>query len=178
METVTEEYKRIGSWIHSQWSSDPDRFAVVISDFTVLELTTADNSLLVKYQFWGDESRINESPQCYLFEDLISRSKYDIFIPSNLQLCTFLTRYSWRDSQSFANFSDDFDEESIDPHVDCITWDDSRMDSDLISMYIFSSNEQSLARLLIDEYQADKQLPEFIPLNLTSFMTSLIHSFK
>ena len=83
-----------------------------------------------------------------------------------------------RDSQSFVNLSDDYDEESIDPHVDCIAWDDPRMDSDLISMYIFNSDEQNLARLLINEYQADKKLPEFIPLNLTSFMISLVHSFK
>ncbi len=178
VETVTEEFKRIGSWIHNQWSIDPDRFAVVISDFTVLELTIEDNGFLVKYQFWGDESRVNDSPQCFLFEDQQSRVDYDIYIPSNLQLCTFLTRFTWRDSQGFANLSDDYDEESIDPHVDCIAWDDPRMDSDLISMYIFNSDEQNLARLLINEYQADKKLPEFIPLNLTSFMISLVHSFK
>ena len=159
MEPETEEFKKIGQWIHHQWSNDPFRFAVVISDFTVLDLTIEDNGFLVKYQFWGDESRVNDSPQCFLFEDQQSRVDYDIYIPSNLQLCTFLTRFTWRDSQGFANLSDDYDEESIDPHI-------------------FNSDEQNLARLLINEYHADKKLPEFIPLNLTSFMISLVHSFK
>ena len=50
------------------------------------------------------------------------------------------------------------------------------MDPDFITAYILSSDQRSLAELLIEEYGAANGLPDFLPSNLEHYFTSLVAS--
>ncbi len=176
MKDTSQERIRIAEWINQQWQEDYFRFNRVISEFCVLELIPQEQGFIAEYKFWSDETRADDSAENYLFEDAVSRDKYGVYIPVNLQLFTLKTRFTWETKADFAKLDKNFEEDEIDTDVLDVYWDDLRMDPDFITAYILSPDQRSLAELLIEEYGAANGLPDFLPSNLEHYFTSLVAS--
>ena len=104
MKDTSQERIRIADWINQQWQEDYFRFNRVISEFWVLELIPQEQGFIAEYKFWSDETRADVSAENYLFEDAVSRDKYGVYIPVNLQLLSTILRggfCSWEKNERY-----------------------------------------------------------------------------
>jgi hypothetical protein len=169
--------EKIANWIRSNISNDPTRYEYICSDVTVTNFKQIDNQLEVEYSFWDDCSFDNSIKDNFLF-DVYSGKDYGVNFPKNFVLLSFKDVYTWPTASECEQLTEnlsDVDEEILDEKN--YTWDDPET-AQFIEVYISDLDKESMAEMLIEEYNADKGLPSFIPACLVPHFQKILADYS
>jgi len=159
----------IAGCIEQNIANDYHRFDYICSGVKVINFERVENSLIVEYSFWDDGHALDD--QSYYLFDL--DNVYGVNFPSCMQLCEFKSKLTWNSLPELESLSADFGEDVDTVDVTAYHWGDPEIDDSWINFYI-NNDPESLALMLIEHYQADIKMPDFVPPALVPHFKQLI----
>jgi hypothetical protein len=169
--------ERIASWILNRWADDYYRFDDVKAGFKVISFECIENSLLVKMSFIGDESKKgNDSDSIIMFR--FDPENHEGFFPVQLQIITLEEKYEWDNALSCSQLEECRSEETINIEVEYIDWSDPRISDEELEVLVYENDQYALAETLINLYEANIKMPDFVPQRLHTIFKKMMADFQ
>ena len=165
--------ERIASWLEQQFADDYFRFDLICSNISVIDFEQDGCSLRVEYTFWDDGHSISDNQQNFLF-DINLADEYGVNFPAQMQLAHFIDKFHWRSALECEELSAEpfkIDNELTD--VDYYDWGDPLLD-EWIETFMSQLDKESMADMLIEQYDAKNGLPTFIPNILVPYFQEMV----
>lgn len=167
--TLTKE--QIAKWIEDRFANDYFRFDLICSPIEIINFKQESNVLEVEYEFW-DDGHAYETQQDVIFDIEIGK-EYGVNFPAQMQLVKFKDRYTWPSEEECLNLTENFSDDMIDNDITYIEWGDPRIE-DMVEHYLSMVDKESMKAMLLEKYDADNGLPDFIPERLKAPFKAII----
>ncbi len=168
--------EKISRWIVGNISDDPMRHELICSDITVHSFKQIDNLLEVEYSFWDDLHYDSTNQDNFLFDINLGKN-YGVNFPKSFDHISCKDVYQWQsasDCEELNSNLNEVQEEVAD--IKNFTWDDPETEQ-FIDYYFADIDKDSLAEMLINEYNAKESLPSFIPIRLIPHFKKLVSEY-
>jgi hypothetical protein len=164
---------KISNWIEQRFADDYFRFDLICSEVTVLSYEQDGSSLRVDYKFWDDGHSISDNQQNFLFNIKLA-DEYGVNFPAQMQLVHFIDKFYWQSALECEELSvEPFQSDNELTDVDYYDWGDPLLDK-WIKIYIDKIDKESMADMLIEQYDAKNGLPTFIPNILVPYFQEMV----
>jgi hypothetical protein len=165
--------EKISKWIESNISNDSYKHEIICSEVTVHAFKQIDNKLEVEYSFWDDLHFDASNQENFLFDISIGEN-YGVNFPKNFDYVLCKDIYNWpnaSDCEQLKSNLINIDEKITD--IKKFSWDDSETQK-FIDIYFNAIDKVSMTEMLINEYEAKKSMPSFIPKCLLPFFQKMV----
>jgi hypothetical protein len=127
----------------------------------VLNFVQEDNVLTVEYQFFDDGKAVGEQ-QAYLF-DIDWCQEYDVYFPAYIQRVSITEKFTWPTANDLLNLSRNLvEQDMLENDTEIFDWGAPEIEP-RIEDYLSQMDKEAMKAMLIENYCADKVMPDVIP---------------
>lgn len=162
--------------IEQEWESDYFRFELMSTAIEIISHQQVGNTLSVKYHFWDAQSYVTDEQNCFLFD---IKNQYGTNFPACLISCVADSELVWPDETSCSNLSENLvSEETLNVDTTPVEWDNPKITDELVDYFISAVDRESMAEMLINDYQANQNFPSFIPTRLKPYFVEMLNEYN
>lgn len=145
-----------------------------MTDYTINSYNVDESSIEVDYEFLTVEPFENRESMFTHKEQFANGHGF----PKSFEKIRLKERYTWESLEDMCDLSENYVMDCIDVDVTDVDWDNPNITDEMIQDQIERYEADSIGCVLVEEYDADVKMPEFIPERLIPFFNKCIFEYR